>query len=110
MASHTNVLALPELSSHEENEWREAVRNLIRQFNVSEAQALLHAVTKQFTFIKRPPGTGKTRTLLMAAEALYLARTERVLICAPSRTATEHLADEAKKLWNGKQYPKLHVP
>jgi hypothetical protein len=46
----------------------------------------------------------------MAAEALYLARTERVLICAPSRTATEHLADEAKKLWNGKQYPKLHVP
>jgi hypothetical protein len=106
---HTNVIAYPELSNHEGNEWNEIVGDLVRQFNASQTKALLQAVTKQFTLIKGPPGTGKTRTLLTAAEALYLARTERILICAPSRTATEHLADEAKQLWTAKQYLRLHV-
>ncbi|PHT45765.1 putative RNA helicase SDE3 [Capsicum baccatum] len=45
--------------------------------------------------IRRPPGTGKTRTLIEAVIQLHIMRKDaRVLLCAPSNSAADHILEK----------------
>lgn len=77
---------------------------LYNQKQVHAIRAALHESSSPITLLQGPPGTGKTRTVLGVITAL-LARGERVLVCAPSNTATDEIVsrllpqlDDTKKM------------
>lgn len=57
-------------------------------FNEHQLQAVGHILTNEISYIWGPPGTGKSRTLGMAASALF-ARGESVLVLAHSNAAVD---------------------
>jgi ATP-dependent RNA/DNA helicase IGHMBP2 len=60
--------------------------------NAGQCAAVVKALAaRHIAFIHGPPGTGKTRTLIEVVRRA-VARGERVLACAMSNTATDHLA------------------
>lgn len=61
-------------------------------FRLSDNQqkAVQFALNQKISLIHGPPGTGKTRTLIALVYSLVKSG-ERVLVCAPSNTATDHL-------------------
>lgn len=60
--------------------------------NASQLFALESSLqSNQFAIIHGPPGTGKTTTLVALIKEL-VKKEKRILVCAPSNSATDHLA------------------
>jgi len=57
----------------------------------SQIQAVQFALTRPFALIRGPPGTGKTTTAAAIIYNLLTLTKERVLVCAPSNIAVDHL-------------------
>ncbi|GEQ66483.1 hypothetical protein JCM33374_g146 [Metschnikowia sp. JCM 33374] len=64
--------------------------------NASQQKALQSAVRKPLSLIQGPPGTGKTVT--SSAIIYYLTKYQktRVLVCAPSNVAVDHLTQKLR--------------
>ena len=62
--------------------------------NPSQRAAVGFAVSRSFSMIHGPPGTGKSHTLTSLIHYLCATQPEghRILVCAPSNEATDHLA------------------
>lgn len=60
--------------------------------NASQRAAVAHAIASPLTLIQGPPGTGKTVTSAAIVRELVRLRRLRVLVCAPSNVAVDHLA------------------
>lgn len=62
--------------------------------NDSQKEAVYFSLRRPFAMIHGPPGTGKTHTL--TSLIYYIVKTQptshRILVCAPSNEATDHLA------------------
>lgn len=56
-------------------------------------QNAVHLILKEYpvVLVHGPPGTGKTTTLVAAAKAIA-ALGQRILVCAPSNAATDHIS------------------
>lgn len=79
------------------------------QYNEKQVMAIcaaLHEPPCPITLLQGPPGTGKTKTVLGVITAL-LARGERVLVCAPSNTATSEIVSRFEM--GDKQKKMLHL-
>ena len=62
-----------------------------RQLNPSQREAIVRMLQdERLLVVHGPPGTGKTRTLTEGILQL-VKRGEKVLVCAPSNAATDHL-------------------
>jgi hypothetical protein len=83
------------------------VANAVEQalvYNEHQLQAVGHILANQTSYIWGPPGTGKSRTLGMAAAALF-ARGESVLVLAHSNAAVDvALANVARHLTHTAPY------
>ncbi|AAZ11329.1 regulator of nonsense transcripts UPF1 [Trypanosoma equiperdum] len=60
--------------------------------NYSQEQALRVALRNPLTLIQGPPGTGKTSTSVAIIRELHSHVKSRILVCAPSNVAVDHLA------------------
>lgn len=62
--------------------------------NPSQRAAVHFAVSRDFSMIHGPPGTGKSHTLTSLVHYLFTTqpKEDRILVCAPSNEATDHLA------------------
>ena len=76
----------------------------IPQLNQSQIQAVGKAVTNNFTLLQGPPGTGKSVTC--SAIVYYFTKVakkgqtgakDKILVCAPSNIAVDHLTDYISK-------------
>lgn len=57
----------------------------------SQTTAVAFALTRPFALIRGPPGTGKTTTAAAIIYNLITLTKKRVLVCAPSNIAVDHL-------------------
>ncbi|MBS1644451.1 MAG: AAA family ATPase [Bacteroidetes bacterium] len=65
------------------------------RLNPSQEQAIQHILAAQdIAIIHGPPGTGKTTTLVAAIKALQSRQKQQILVCAPSNTAVDLLAEK----------------
>ncbi|VEU23215.1 DEKNAAC104325 [Brettanomyces naardenensis] len=62
------------------------------ELNVSQLNAVESALRRPLTLIQGPPGTGKTVTSATIVYHLCKLHKEKVLVCAPSNVAVDHLA------------------
>ena len=62
------------------------------ELNPSQRDALAFAVSRPFSMIHGPPGTGKTHTLAAIVYWMLKNTDEKILICAPSNDAADNLA------------------
>ena len=75
-------------------------------FNKSQIKAVNMALYELFTIIQGPPGTGKTLTIAaivinwLAPE--FFDSSCKILVCAPSNTAADYLAERLYSLLNNK--------
>jgi len=58
--------------------------------NKYQSEAIMEAMTKQFSLILGPPGTGKTHTLAVLLEKI-IDQGKRVLVCGQSNSAVDNL-------------------
>ncbi|CDR40740.1 CYFA0S05e03906g1_1 [Cyberlindnera fabianii] len=69
------------------------------ELNLSQANAVKAVLKKPLSLIQGPPGTGKTVT---SATIVYhltkLNAKEKILVCAPSNVAVDHLAEKLESL------------
>ncbi|CCD20512.1 RNA helicase (UPF2 interacting domain) Type III restriction enzyme res subunit AAA domain [Trypanosoma vivax] len=65
--------------------------------NESQQAAVKAALSNAFTLIQGPPGTGKTSTSVQIIRQLLLRKKTRVLVCAPSNAAVDHLSESMYK-------------
>lgn len=70
-----------------------AVPNL-PQLNSSQTSAIKAVLKRPFSLIQGPPGTGKTVTSATIVYHLVKLSKEKVLVCAPSNIAVDHLAEK----------------
>lgn len=68
------------------------------ELNVSQANAVKSVLQKPLSLIQGPPGTGKTVTSATIIYHLTKLKKERVLVCAPSNVAVDHLAQKLDSL------------
>ncbi|SCV00280.1 LAMI_0G04016g1_1 [Lachancea mirantina] len=68
------------------------------QLNVSQANAVRHVLQRPLSLIQGPPGTGKTVTSATIVYHLSRLHKERILVCAPSNVAVDHLASKLRDL------------
>ncbi|SCU94746.1 LADA_0G10880g1_1 [Lachancea dasiensis] len=68
------------------------------QLNVSQASAIRHVLQRPLSLIQGPPGTGKTVTSATIVYHLSKLHNERILVCAPSNVAVDHLAAKLRDL------------
>lgn len=68
------------------------------QLNVSQANAVKHVLQRPLSLIQGPPGTGKTVTSATIVYHLSKLHRERILVCAPSNVAVDHLAAKLRDL------------
>ncbi|SCV01458.1 LAME_0G16336g1_1 [Lachancea meyersii CBS 8951] len=68
------------------------------QLNVSQANAIRHVLQRPLSLIQGPPGTGKTVTSATIVYHLSKLHKERILVCAPSNVAVDHLAAKLRDL------------
>lgn len=68
------------------------------QLNVSQANAVKHVLQRPLSLIQGPPGTGKTVTSATIVYHLSKLHKERILVCAPSNVAVDHLAAKLRDL------------
>jgi superfamily I DNA and/or RNA helicase len=72
---------------------------LPNSFNKSQIKAVNMAINLKFTIIQGPPGTGKTLTIAaivvnwLKPENGFGCSSFQILVCAPSNSAADHLAE-----------------
>lgn len=62
------------------------------ELNQSQVNAVKHVLQRPLSLIQGPPGTGKTVTSATIVYHLSKIHQQRVLVCAPSNVAVDHLA------------------
>ncbi|CAH02214.1 ATP-dependent RNA helicase NAM7 [Kluyveromyces lactis] len=62
------------------------------ELNQSQSNAVKHVLQRPLSLIQGPPGTGKTVTSATIVYHLSKIHKQRVLVCAPSNVAVDHLA------------------
>ncbi|CCH41224.1 ATP-dependent helicase NAM7 [Wickerhamomyces ciferrii] len=68
------------------------------ELNVSQASAVKNVLQKPLSLIQGPPGTGKTVTSATIIHHLTNLNKDRILVCAPSNVAVDHLASKLDQL------------
>lgn len=68
------------------------------ELNASQLHAVETALQNPLTLIQGPPGTGKTVTSATIIYHLNRIHKEKVLVCAPSNVAVDHLAAKLRDL------------
>ncbi|SCU92248.1 LAFA_0F09054g1_1 [Lachancea sp. 'fantastica'] len=68
------------------------------QLNISQSNAIRHVLQRPLSLIQGPPGTGKTVTSATIVYHLSKLHKERILVCAPSNVAVDHLAAKLRDL------------
>ncbi|QLG72644.1 hypothetical protein HG535_0D03520 [Zygotorulaspora mrakii] len=68
------------------------------QLNASQSYAVENALQKPLSLIQGPPGTGKTVTSATIVYHLSKLHKDRILVCAPSNVAVDHLALKLRNL------------
>ncbi|CCE62545.1 hypothetical protein TPHA_0C03950 [Tetrapisispora phaffii CBS 4417] len=68
------------------------------QLNASQASAVANVLQKPLSLIQGPPGTGKTVTSATIVYHLSKSHKDRILVCAPSNVAVDHLATKLRDL------------
>lgn len=68
------------------------------KLNSSQASAVAHVLQKPLSLIQGPPGTGKTVTSATIVYHLSKSHKDRILVCAPSNIAVDHLAAKLRDL------------
>ncbi|ODV62253.1 ATP-dependent RNA helicase NAM7 [Ascoidea rubescens DSM 1968] len=66
----------------------------LTDLNISQANAVRSVLQKPLSLIQGPPGTGKTVTSATIVYHLSKINKERILVCAPSNVAVDHLASK----------------
>lgn len=66
----------------------------LAQLNQSQINAVATALKKPLSLIQGPPGTGKTVTSATIIYRLLQVMKHRILVCAPSNVAVDHLAEK----------------
>lgn len=64
----------------------------LAELNVSQANAVRNVLQRPLSLIQGPPGTGKTVTSATIVYHLSKMNTGKILVCAPSNVAVDHLA------------------
>ncbi|AAS50792.4 ABR022Cp [Eremothecium gossypii ATCC 10895] len=68
------------------------------KLNTSQVNAVAHVLQRPLSLIQGPPGTGKTVTSATIVYHLSKMHKERVLVCAPSNVAVDHLAAKLRDM------------
>lgn len=68
------------------------------ELNVSQANAIKSVLQRPLSLIQGPPGTGKTVTSATIIHHLTKLNKDRILVCAPSNVAVDHLASKLDQL------------
>lgn len=68
------------------------------ELNVSQANAIKNVLQRPLSLIQGPPGTGKTVTSATIIHHLTKLNKDRILVCAPSNVAVDHLASKLDQL------------
>lgn len=68
------------------------------KLNSSQSKAVEHVLQRPLSLIQGPPGTGKTVTSASIVYHLSKIRKDRILVCAPSNIAVDHLAAKLRDL------------
>ncbi|GMM58129.1 ATP-dependent RNA helicase [Maudiozyma humilis] len=68
------------------------------QLNSSQSNAVKSVLQKPLSLIQGPPGTGKTVTSASIVYHLSKIHKDRILVCAPSNVAVDHLAAKLRNL------------
>jgi regulator of nonsense transcripts 1 len=66
--------------------------------NISQANAIRSVLKKPLSLIQGPPGTGKTVTSATIVYHLVKLTKQKILVCAPSNVAVDHLAGKLHDL------------
>jgi hypothetical protein len=85
------------------SEFDDLLKEVTAGNNPSQERAVAYAMDHFLTLVKGPPGTGKSHTILQLME-LFANKGLKVLILAPSNSATEHNADKSKETWFDRKY------
>ncbi|KAK6458767.1 P-loop containing nucleoside triphosphate hydrolase protein [Scheffersomyces xylosifermentans] len=64
----------------------------LTELNVSQTNAVRSVLQRPLSLIQGPPGTGKTVTSATIVYHLSKLNKEKILVCAPSNVAVDHLA------------------
>lgn len=64
------------------------------ELNVSQANAVKNVLQRPLSLIQGPPGTGKTVTSATIIYHLSKINKDKILVCAPSNVAVDHLAEK----------------
>lgn len=68
------------------------------ELNASQTNAVRAVLQRPLSLIQGPPGTGKTVTLATICYHLSKLNKEKILVCAPSNVAVDHLAAKLHSL------------
>jgi len=68
------------------------------KLNASQSNAVKSVLQKPLSLIQGPPGTGKTVTSASIVYHLSKIHKDRILVCAPSNVAVDHLAAKLRNL------------
>lgn len=68
------------------------------ELNVSQANAIKSVLQRPLSLIQGPPGTGKTVTSATIIHHLTKLNKDRIMVCAPSNVAVDHLASKLDQL------------
>ncbi|EGW31946.1 ATP-dependent helicase NAM7 [Spathaspora passalidarum NRRL Y-27907] len=66
----------------------------LTELNVSQTNAVRTVLQRPLSLIQGPPGTGKTVTSATIIYHLSKLNKEKILVCAPSNVAVDHLAEK----------------
>ncbi|KAI3404907.2 NAM7 [Candida oxycetoniae] len=66
----------------------------LTELNVSQTNAVRSVLQRPLSLIQGPPGTGKTVTSATIIFHLSQLNREKILVCAPSNVAVDHLAEK----------------
>ena len=69
----------------------------LSELNSLQADAIAQALRRPFTMIQGPPGTGKTETSAALVYHLFKSNQCRILVCASSNVAVDHLCEKINK-------------
>lgn len=68
------------------------------KLNASQSLAVEHVLQRPLSLIQGPPGTGKTVTSATIVYHLSKIHKDKILVCAPSNVAVDHLAAKLRDL------------
>ncbi|MFK4439183.1 hypothetical protein ABH897_003960 [Paenibacillus sp. RC73] len=67
------------------------------KFNLSQKQALIHALSSNISVIEGPPGTGKTQTILNIIANLTIMQNKTVAVVSGNNAAVQNVKDKLEK-------------